>query len=128
MKLPIFFLSPLKVSALYVASSVFTGPAILLAGWSIFTAGKGDYCDSVYNVPGGRALAAAEFHRAQIFQVSVAATMLLIGVCLAYWLIVSGLKDKRRTAVYAALLILIAMMMFGYGLVITLSGKGGQSC
>ncbi|QQS18536.1 hypothetical protein IPL68_00250 [Candidatus Saccharibacteria bacterium] len=115
-----------KLARIYTISSIFIGPFIILLGTG-FTRGGGDYCDSVYYLSDGTIdpRRITEFNNAQIFQVSGASLMLVLGLGIIIYTIFS-IKKASKINIWPLLGVII--MMFGYILVILSSGKGTQSC
>lgn len=118
---------PNHLSLVYILSSIFLGPAIFILGYS-FTRGGGDYCDAVYILPNGSydPKRINEFHNAQVFQVTGASIMILLGLSLLTYYLVYSRKHKTKISIWGPVGILV--MLLGYTLVIIVSGSGGQNC
>ncbi|MFI9538337.1 hypothetical protein ACIG56_34535 [Nocardia fusca] len=120
------------LAVVYTVASIFLGPAIFLGGYAVFTRGGGDYCDASYggvfsDAPStGRALRDAEFRTAQVFQVAGAGIMLAVGLLLLMYLWVYRHRIGWPWRIVSS--VGIITMMIGYGLVIAVSGGGGQVC
>ncbi|MFI6315395.1 hypothetical protein ACIBEK_35245 [Nocardia fusca] len=120
------------LAVVYTFASIFLGPAIFLGGYAFFTRGGGDYCDASYgsvfsDAPSaGKALRDAEFRTAQVFQVAGAGIMLAVGLLLLTYLWAYRHRIGRPWRIVSS--VGIITMMIGYGLVIAVSGGGGQVC
>ncbi|MEU4344178.1 hypothetical protein AB0H00_23450 [Nocardia sp. NPDC023852] len=112
---------PVVLALIYVVGSFILGPAIFLGGLLLFAHGVGDYCDAVHGPPASRD---AEFRAAQIFQVTGAGIMLTVGLLLLAGLCAHRHRISRLRLISSSFGILA--MMSGFGLVILLSGPGGQ--
>lgn len=121
------FKEPNRLSLGYILSSIFLGPAILILGYGL-TRGGGDYCDAVYSLPDGSfdPKRITEFHNAQVFQVTGASIMILLGLFLLAYSLVYSRKRKTKVNIWGFLGTLV--MLLGYTLVIVMSGSGGQNC
>ncbi|NKY26970.1 hypothetical protein [Nocardia gamkensis] len=109
---------PVVLALVYSFCSVLFGPAIYLGGYLLLTQGLMDYCDSTAN--------AAEFDAAQGFQIAGAGTMLGVGCVL---LIDLWAHRRRLCRIRFALSSFgILVMMFGFVLLILVSGPSGQVC
>ncbi|MFD4432722.1 hypothetical protein, partial [Nocardia sp. NPDC058497] len=88
----------------------------------------GSYGGGVYSdAPrAGKALRDAEFRTAQVFQVAGAGIMLAVGLLLLTYLWAYRHRIGRPWRIVSS--VGIITMMIGYGLVIALSGGGGQVC
>ena len=119
--------NPAKLAFIYSVLSIILGPLIFMLGF-MFTRGGGDYCDAVYYLPDGtldpRRL--AEFHNAQVFQVTSASIMLGLGLAIITCIFIARYRKQVKINVWAILTVLL--MMLGYIAVILMSGKSGQNC
>ncbi len=121
------FYSPFKLAFIYSIASILSGPLIYAFGY-IFTKGRGDYCDAAYMLPNGsfNDSRVIEFRHAQIFQVNGASLMIILGLLLITYLIVDSKMNHTKLRITAILSIVV--MVFGYALVILMSGRGMQTC
>jgi hypothetical protein len=109
---------PVVLAMIYTVGSVLLGPAIYLGGYVLFTDGLMDYCDS--------AAREGAFRAAQGFQIAGASTMLIAGFALLAGLGADRHRISRLRLTWSGVGILA--MMFGFGLVIVMSGPSGQVC
>ncbi len=114
---------PVVLALTYVVSSFLFGPAIFLGGYVLFTGGVADFCDAAHGGPASRN---AKFTAVESFQVTGAVTMLAGGLVLLanLWARRDKISLLRLTLSSSGIL----AMMCGFGLVIFLSGPGGQGC
>ncbi|GAA5054270.1 hypothetical protein [Nocardia callitridis] len=114
---------PLLCVALYVVVSAALGPATYILGFSLFTNGSWDYCGRVQSGPNSED---AAFRYAEIFQITSATALLILGVVVlvALWLPRQHISILRRGIATLGIL----PMLCGYGFVIHMAGYSGLSC
>lgn len=120
-------MNPTRLTIIYSGTPIFIGPLVFLLGYS-FTRGGGDYCDRVHYLPGGSLdpKQIIEFRNAQIFQITGAGVMLLLGLFIITYLFTSSRRRSSRLNTWTVLAVIFAML--GYVFVILSSGKSGQVC